>query len=211
LFVEGKKYQMLHPNMRKEMRSFFIALLVVCCFAVVANAQESAKDGFAGTKTCKKCHRKVWKTWKDSPMAKSFTILKVGERAEMKKKAGLDPNKDYTHDASCLPCHTTGYGKPGGFVSIEKTPGMAGIGCEDCHGAGKRYNKVMGKHSRTYTEEEILNAGLNKDPYIVCIECHNEKSPTRKFQDPFDARSHKWPAHAPVKLKYHTPEYQVNK
>ena len=193
------------------MRRLLTVLIIVFCFVMVANAQEPVKPGFAGVKTCKKCHRKVWKTWKKSRMAQSFAILQPGERADMKKKAGLDPNKDYTHDKTCLPCHTTGYGKPGGFVSIEKTPGMVGVGCENCHGAGKLYNKVMGKHSRTYTEDEILRAGLTKDPYTICITCNNEKSPTRKFQKPFDARAHKWPAHAPVKLKYHTSEYQVNK
>ena len=193
------------------MRTLFIAVVMVCCSCMVVQAQGSVKAGYAGVKTCKKCHRKVWKTWKESPMAKSFTILQPGERADMKKKAGLDPKKDYTHDAKCLPCHTTGYGKPGGFVSVEKTPGMVGVGCEECHGPGKLYNKVMGKHSRTYSREEILGAGLNENPHAVCINCHNENSPTRKFQKPFDASAHKWPAHAPVKLKYHTPEYQVNK
>jgi hypothetical protein len=193
------------------MRKIITALVIVFCSSVIASAQEPAAGEFAGVKTCKKCHRKVWKTWKDTPMAKSFAILKPGERVEMKKKAGLDPNKDYTHDANCLPCHTTGYGKPGGFVSIEETAGMSGVGCENCHGAGALYNKVMKKHGRTYSEQEISHAGLIKDPHTTCIGCHNEKSPTRKFQDPFDAGLYDWPGHAPVKLKYHTPEYQVNK
>jgi len=104
--------------MKKILLCSALALLI----SVPAIAAEKEKFDYAGVKTCKKCHRKVWKTWKDTPMAESFTILKPGERAEMKTKAGLDPKKDYTKDATCLPCHTTGYGKPGGFVSVEKTP-----------------------------------------------------------------------------------------
>lgn len=176
-----------------------------------ALAAEKTEYDFAGVKTCKECHRKVWKTWKKTPMAESFDILKPGERAEIKTKAGLDPNKDYTKDASCLPCHTTGYGKPGGFVSVEETPSLVGVSCESCHGAGKQYNKVMKKHGRTYSEEEIVHAGLNLDPRVTCLECHNEKSPTSAFQEKIDPAEHDWPGHDEVKLKYHTPEYQVNK
>ncbi|MEA2116261.1 MAG: cytochrome c family protein [Thermodesulfobacteriota bacterium] len=193
------------------MRTLIIAAGVFLFCVTSVQAEEQKEFDFAGVKSCKKCHRKVWKTWKDSTMALSFDILKPGERAEVKKKAGLDPQKDYTQDATCLPCHTTGYGKTGGFVSMEKTPSMAGVSCEACHGPGKEYNKVMKKHSRTYTEEEILHAGLIKDPHATCTNCHNENSPTRKFQDPFDAQLHEWPGHDPVKLKYHTPEYQTNK
>ena len=193
------------------MRTLIIATGVLLFCVTSAQAEEQKEFDFAGVKSCKKCHRKVWKTWKDTTMALSFDILKPGERADIKKKAGLDPQKDYTTDATCLPCHTTGYGKPGGFISMAKTPSMAGVSCEACHGAGKAYNKVMKKHSRTYTEEEILHAGLIKEPLTTCLGCHNENSPTRKFQEPFDAQEHEWPGHDPVKLKYHTPEYQTNK
>jgi len=193
------------------MRTLMIAAGILLFLTSGVQAEEKKDFDFAGVTTCKKCHRKVWKSWKETPMATSFDILKPGERADIKKKAGLDPQKDYTRDASCLPCHTTGYGKTGGFVSMEKTPSMAGVSCEACHGAGKEYNKVMKKHSRNYTEEEILHVGLNKDPRVTCITCHNEKSPTRKFQESFDAQEHDWPGHDPVTLKYHTPEYQVNK
>ncbi len=193
--------------MKKILLCTVLALLV----GSPALAEDTKDFEYAGTKTCKKCHRKVWKTWKETLMAESFTILKPGERIEIKIKAGLDPNKDYTKDASCLPCHTTGYGKPGGFVSMEKTPGMVGVGCEFCHGPGKQYNKVMAKHSRTYTEEEVAHAGLILDPLTTCLECHNENSPTKKFQDAFDPQEHDWPGHDEIKLKYHTPEYQANK
>lgn len=193
------------------MKKTILCTALVLLMSFPALAEESKRFEFAGVKSCKKCHRKVWRSWKETLMADSFTILKPGERTEIKIKAGLDPNKDYTKDETCLPCHTTGYGEPGGFVSVEKTPTMVGVSCEACHGPGKEYNKVMGKHSRTYTEEEVAHAGINLDPRVTCLECHNENSPTGKFQDPLNPQEHDWPGHDEVKLKYHTPEYQVNK
>ncbi|MEN8191007.1 MAG: cytochrome c family protein [Thermodesulfobacteriota bacterium] len=192
------------------MKKIVLGCVALLFFGVNAQAEEQ-EFGFEGVKSCKKCHRKVWKSWKETPMAQSFEILKPGQRVEIKKQAGLDPNKDYTTDETCLPCHTTGYTKKGGFVSPEKTPYLVGVACEACHGAGEKYNKVMAKHSRTYTEEEVVHAGLILDPKTTCLSCHNDKSPTRKFQEDFDPADHDWPGHDPVKLKYHTPEYQVNK
>ena len=37
-------------------------------------------------------------------------------------------------NASCVACHTVGYGLPTGFVSAAKTPGLEGVQCENCHG-----------------------------------------------------------------------------
>lgn len=37
---------------------------------------------------------------------------------------------------SCYGCHTTGYGKPGGFTSFDATPQLSDAGCEVCHGPG---------------------------------------------------------------------------
>lgn len=190
-------------------------LLLLIAMSMFLASPVLAQDGenldFAGVKSCGKCHRKVYKSWKKSKMALAFEILKPGQRVEIKKKAGLDPQKDYTKDTVCLPCHTTGYGETGGFDSLEKTPKMVGVSCEACHGPGKLYNKVMKKRGRVYKKEELLHVGFIPDPHKSCQLCHNENSPTRKFQDPFDAQLHDWPAHDPVKLKYHTESYQGSK
>jgi hypothetical protein len=114
-------------------------------------------------------------------MAKAFDLLKPGARAEQKVAAGLDPDKDYTKDAECLPCHTVGYGQKGGFVDIEKTPNHAGVGCEMCHGPGGTYTRDqhMSLKNQEYKKEELVAVGLvGEITAETCTKsCHNNKSP----------------------------------
>ncbi len=103
-----------------------------------------SKGQFVGPGKCRECHKEQYDSWKKTRMANSFNVLRPGVNAKEKQMVGIDPDKDYTHDETCLPCHTTGYGLVGGFVSIEKTPEMAGVSCEACHGHGGSYvNTVM--------------------------------------------------------------------
>lgn len=168
---------------------------------------ESQEYSFVGTKGCKKCHIKQYKSWAETKMAKAYDILKPGERAEAKKKADLDPEKDYTQDAECLPCHTTGYGKPGGFVSLEKTPELVGVSCEMCHGAGSEYIKEQYMHlkNKNYKLAEVVQVGLIS-PVMgeTCTSlCHNEKSPFFKKDEPFDFEKRKTEGnHKLFPLKY---------
>ena len=95
-------------------------------------------------------------------MAKAFEQLKPGMAAEAKKKAGLDASKDYTQDATCLPCHTTGHGKPGGFTDLATTPDLSGVGCEMCHGAGGTYTQshYMTLNNKEYKKADLVAVGL---------------------------------------------------
>ncbi|OEU59558.1 MAG: cytochrome C, partial [Desulfobacterales bacterium PC51MH44] len=64
----------------------------------------------------------------------------------------------------CYVCHTMGYGKPGGFISPEKTPELKNAGCEVCHGPGSIHIK---------TEDP---AYIIRDVTInICQECHIEE------------------------------------
>ncbi|HSA94172.1 MAG TPA: cytochrome c family protein [Terriglobales bacterium] len=157
---------------------------------------------YVGTTRCRGCHLPEAKSWEQTKMAKAFELLKPGVAAEKKKQKKLDPNKDYTRDAACLPCHVTGYGKPGGFVDIEKTPKLAGVTCETCHGAGQGYLKpgLMSLQNKEYKRTALIAAGLILPDENVCKACHNPKSP---FYQPFDFALRKTQGvHAHVPLKY---------
>ena len=66
---------------------------------------------YVGSKKCKMCHIKQYKSWEGTEMGQAFDLLKAGEGSDAKTKSGLDVDKDYTTDAACLKCHTAGFGK----------------------------------------------------------------------------------------------------
>jgi mono/diheme cytochrome c family protein len=133
-----------------------------------------------GSDKCKMCHMKEWKSWSETKMANAFESLKPGQRAEQKKAAGLDPDKDYTTDAECVRCHVTGYGQPGGFTSVEATPKLVGVGCETCHGPGGTYiqKEYMSLQNKEYKRADIVAVGLTAEiTKQQCDSCHNSDSP----------------------------------
>jgi hypothetical protein len=171
--------------------SFFVFSL----FFISVNAYAGSAK-YVGTKKCKACHSNAkmggthYKVWETLTMAKAMENLKPGVKADAKTKAGLDPQKDYATDAKCLKCHTTGYGEPGGFESVEKTPNLANVGCESCHGAGSAYRspKIMSvkayKTDREAAHKAVLEAGLIVPDEKTCTsKCHNEENP---FHKPFN-------------------------
>ena len=142
-------------------------------------------EDYVGANKCKVCHMKIFKSWEQTSHAKAFEVLKPGAAAEAKQAAGLDLQKDYTQDSTCVSCHTTG------------TPQQAGIQCEACHGAGKQYSniKIMNKAAWKADPDKqcamAVEAGLVRKPTTEhCTVCHNTKSPTFK---PFDFKA-RYPA-----------------
>lgn len=155
---------------------------------------DASRHAYAGTRSCKKCHTQHHREWKKHPHSEAFSLLQAGARTEAKTKAGLDPQKDYTQDVTCLPCHTTGYGKPGGYAipdpndkkAVRKAKKLEGVGCEMCHGPGKDYIKVFKeilKAKRGYKVGEVHAVGLFRIEETICTGCHNDSGPTFK---PFD-------------------------
>ena len=156
-------------------------LLLLPGFFVAPSVSRAQEHAYVGSQQCRKCHLKEQRSWAETNMAKAFDLLKPGVRKEQKVAAGLDPDKDYTKDAECLPCHTVGFGQKGGFVDIEKTPNHAGVGCEMCHGPGGTYiqDRYMSLKNQEYKKEEIVAVGMiGEITAETCTKlCHNTKSP----------------------------------
>ncbi len=189
--------------MLKTLGIVFLLIVAFCATGLSQEDDGNADYNYIGTKGCKKCHIKQYKSWAKTKMASAYEILKPGERAEAKEKAGLDAQKDYTTDGECLACHTTGYGKAGGFVSLEETPQLAGVSCEMCHGAGSEYVKEQYMHlkNKNYKLADVVKVGL-VSPVTgdTCTElCHNEKSPFFKAFDFKERKEEGTHEHFPLK------------
>lgn len=161
----------------------WIIFLPVCVFLwsliVASNSVEARK--YVGTDGCK-CHKTEIADWERSKHAEAFDLLKPGKKASKKKKAGLDPDKDYTTDEKCVKCHVTGYNEEGGFKNIGSTAAMAGVGCEECHGPGGDYRGLHKEKTTKFTKAEAKAAGETYGSLdaSVCTRCHGHKdSPFR--------------------------------
>jgi hypothetical protein len=110
--------------------------------------------GYVGSASCKECHKRQYETFTSlSRKSRSFESVD-------RMKAGLTPQEI----ERCYSCHCTGYGRPTGFVSPDKTPELKDVGCEACHGPGKLHCQTMEK------------AHIVKTVTIdVCEKCHSSE------------------------------------
>jgi hypothetical protein len=163
---------------------------------------DEQKASYVGAASCKKCHLKQWRSWKDTRMAKAFELLKPNQAKEAKEKFKLDPAKDYTKEERCVRCHTTGYGEADGYPKVDKvdsseaTKKLAaereGIQCEVCHGAGSLSNAYKTEHEKDYDKAKGKSLGLTTpdEKGTSCLVCHHggaDGSPTLAADVVFDA------------------------
>jgi hypothetical protein len=184
--------------------------------AKLSNALTISSHGgakYVGSRKCKMCHKKQYKSWEKTEMAKTFEVLKPGVRAEAKTKLKFDPKKDYTKDVKCLPCHTTGYGMPGGYripkagdaKSAKIAKAIEGTTCEACHGPGGKFMKVHMKikKKKSYKFAELSAVGQIKADKASCTVCHNKRNPTVGSDFHFDyKKSKEADTHEIFHLKY---------
>lgn len=127
---------------------------------------------YIGVKKCKTCHFKDYRRWKKMKHAGSWKVMEEKDRTRPK----------------CYRCHVTGYGKPGGYVSEEKTPHLTGVQCESCHGPGSAHVEAAKEaeskeESKDKLDEETkkrIHSLINKVPQNTCVECHD---PHKKHED----------------------------
>ncbi len=187
------------------MRRFLGFTVLIAAAALLAAVPAAAEEhAFVGSKNCKKCHIKEYKSWEETKMAQAYESLKPGVDVEAKAAMGKSADVDYTQDAECVACHVTGYGKPGGFVSEAETPELAGVGCEMCHGAGATYTQdhLMSLKNKEYKRSEVVAAGMvEKVSEAQCIGCHNENVPVEGYTFDYEAKKDEG-THENFPLKY---------
>jgi hypothetical protein len=117
-------------------------------------AEQNEDATYVGSEVCKECHEDQFETFsKFAKKAHSYNSVKVMEK-------GLTD----TEKKTCYACHTTGYGKPGGFISAKQTPHLKDAGCEVCHGPGSA-------HVDSEDPDDIITELVVED----CQVCHNSE------------------------------------
>jgi len=116
-------------------------------------AFDTEASPYAGSQSCARCHQEAFAVWQSSRHANAWASLKK-------------VNKQF--DSECISCHVIGYGSEGGFHSEQESPQLLNVGCEACHGPGKKHISNQRNELESFT---LRN----------CIRCHNaERSPNFK-------------------------------
>lgn len=117
---------------------------------------------FVGSAACESCHAAEHAIWAAQPHARALETLAAKGKAA---------------DADCQACHTTGFGKGGGFPAggtAASHPALAAVGCESCHGPGGEHVKPDAPKRGT-----ILGLADKCDSCVIlqiCGSCHDQNN-----------------------------------
>jgi hypothetical protein len=132
---------------------------------------------FAGSLSCKPCHEPAYDKWNTTGHAHALDAL---------KKVGSD------RDPECVICHVIGMEYESGFRTEEKTPHLAGVGCENCHGPGSQHILSSGEAATTqpktacakcHTPEQSSGFAGHEEEYMKKIAHGKERAATGKVKD----------------------------
>lgn len=128
----------------------------------VSQAGSEGQKTYVGSVSCMDCHETEYDNFKaHAKKARSYESIK-----KMQKRLTEEEFR------GCFECHTTGYGKPGGFLSEKETPHLKNAGCEACHGPGSL-------HVESEEPDDIKGSLTTRD----CDICHSpERVQTFKFK-----------------------------
>jgi len=122
--------------------------------ASVLTEMQTGELPFTGWMTCAPCHSRQTEFWKNTDHFSAFHTL-----AEQEQQFNLD----------CLPCHVTAQFKETRIsdnvsVLLSLPMQLQQVGCEVCHGAGK-------KHAASQNPADISR----KPERVICIRCHTSE------------------------------------
>ena len=158
---------------------------------------QSVQREFIGTGKCKTCHMSAkkgaqYKVWKEKKHAQAFDVLASEEAMKIAVEKNIANPQE---SAECLQCHVDGHGVDAVYLGA-KYAKEDGVGCESCHGAGGDYWKKTVMKDITMGKVDGATLGLIKPTEKVCVQCHNEKSPTFKgfvFEEMYKKIAHPYP------------------
>jgi hypothetical protein len=112
------------------------------------SAKPPAGDTYLGVVRCAECHQPFQESWQKTRHAGAFdSLIKAGK----------------SNDPECIVCHSVGYGEKGGFFTIETTPELANVQCEECHGLDREHIEDYSRPMKRVTEK-------------VCLKCHTKEN-----------------------------------
>jgi hypothetical protein len=115
---------------------------------------QDAGYAIAGSASCQTCHAADDALWHSSKHSHAWEVL-------VAKTAEFDPH--------CQQCHTTGYGRTGGFENVAQSLKLVHVGCENCHGPSQAHVADPRKRTPFQAKEQ-------------CVRCHDhENSPEFQF------------------------------
>jgi hypothetical protein len=143
------------PNDKQAMQIYQRYLKRVDSSDLLEQVPRLGSAAFSGSAKCGSCHGKALDIWQHSGHAHALrTLIDHGH--------GRDPD--------CVSCHVVGLSSLAGFRSVAKTPELANVGCEACHGAGEAHSK------------QPMLAKLAKVSSSTCDKCHTaDNSPNFNF------------------------------
>ncbi len=129
------------------------------------DAINSGEYSYVGNSKCRLCHRNFFLGRKNDPHDHAMESL-IAE--------GQNKN------SHCLMCHSTGHGTPTGFEDMEKTPRLANVQCEGCHGPGNVHIALAKDKSRNDVKRFTGGGFLagEDNPQILrkmCTSCHTDR------------------------------------
>jgi len=126
---------------------------------------------FVASHLCGTCHRAAWEKLKTTRHGRALESLEADGSSR---------------DPECVVCHVVGLGYESGFISKERTPQLAHVGCDSCHGPAS-----------DHMLNPVASNAPKAKPEDVCMKCHNlDHSPN------FDYSTY-WP-----KIAHPTPEVE---
>lgn len=137
-------------------------------------AMDSRQYSYAGNAKCRLCHR-------------DFFLGRKGDVHDHAYENLVAAAPEHAENPRCLSCHTTGHGVKSGFQDMKRTPRLANVQCEGCHGPGSVHiNREVAKMPAgglvqiDNSSKDVAGGFLagTDNPAVLkkmCLSCHTDR------------------------------------